>query len=228
MDKFVEEEEVEENAALIFDENDPGSIYNLVPPYIADKIRAIPQELWKLKQEDLKRKVLPGKTVEALRFSFWIQYNDTIFRNLPKINFHRVWGPICSEIYFYQKVLNSPMMLCWMLQPPQKYARCMEALLDTSMERIREIINLPIVDKRGKVDVNTAKLIVAIHNRIEDRVKGAIVQKSVSKQLSVNFSTPIRDANEVTLDRKLKELKDAEQRLLSGGDLSGESAPTEN
>lgn len=227
MDKFVPEEEIEEQASLIFNENDPGSIYNLVPVYIAEKIRAIPEELWKLKQEDLKRKVLPGKTVEALRFSFWIQYNDTIFRKLPKINFHRVWGPICSEIYFYQKVLNSPMMLCWMLQPPQKYARCMEALLDTSMERIREILNLPIVDRRGKVDTNTAKLIMAIHNRIEDRVKGAVVQRTESKQLNLNFSTPIREANEITLDRKLKELRDAEQKLLSGGDISGEFTKTE-
>lgn len=220
--------EYEEFSGIILDETDPNSIHNLVPLWLSNRIKALPKEwfTWDLKK--LKNHVKPGKIVEALRYSFWLEYSNTVYNGKDKMVLYRVWSPICTDYYFHEEVCKTPLLLCWMLQPPQKYARCMEALLDHSVDRLREILDLPIVDKKGKINHQVAKLIMSIHNRLEDRVQGAIVQKTETKTLSMNFSSSMRNATEAQLDKRLRELRNAERNLLEAGETINAGADEED
>lgn len=213
----------EYSAALVLTEDDPQSIYKLVPEWLADKIRKIPKEYWDLSTEDLRRKVRPGKVVETLRYSFWLEYNATVFQGKKGIVLQRVYGPICTDVYFGNEVCNSPLLLCWMLHPPQNYTNCLEALLDHSLERVREIVNLPIVDEETKkVDHKIAKMIIDIHDKLQDRLKGTVVQRLETKNMNLNLNRPVTEITEEQLDRRLKELQRAERNLL--GELARESS----
>jgi hypothetical protein len=223
--------------------DDPRSIINLVPEVIQTAIEQVPDWLLamdprelrdhfrnkaKAEREERLKQGLDGAATESwqpsftddrLRLSFWNEYEASQALKRP-MQMTRVYAGICSRQYFYDKVITNYLRMAWLLCPPQSYAVSLEEALLFGIDQMRDILTIPHVDSRGKVDPKIAKVKLDIVNMLDQRVKGAVVQKT--QALHVHASTdklksqaPIKEEDMAELDRRLKELELESAKLAS-------------
>lgn len=205
---------------ILLNKDEPQSLYHLIPEYTFNLFLKIPDKFLQMDARTLRTHVKPGLTLEAMRTSFWVEYNYAVSEN-RKMVVKRIHAGICSEDYFYKNVLVTPLFLAWLLQPPEDYTKAMQALLVRSTERIYELLDTPFVktDDNGKVTVDhkVMSLVLQAHKHLEERVKGSVVQRIEQKSLNVNVNRDVLEVSEDELDRRLRELRTRERKALGQG-----------
>lgn len=213
---------------ILLDEKNETSLFHLVPTWAWDRFKAIPEPFLKMDVRELRKQLNPGLRFETIRASFWVEYNSAIATN-RKMVMSRVHAGICADDYFYQYIMTSPMLLAWILQPPESYQKALEAILIRSTERLYEIVNQDFYNQKGNLDPRVMQLVLQAHKHVEDRVKGSIVQKGEFKSLNVNLNREVQAMSEDDFERKIRDLKARERKALgqlsdgSGNGSSGES-----
>lgn len=199
---------------------------DLIPEKIRLRYSELPEELKYLTEQELRNNHTYTVTDERLRVAFWREIQKSMKTGKHLIA-KRVFSGICSEPYFYNKFLRNDRKLAWMLQPITPYESATSALLNMAVGRYEEIINMDIttikktavrVDDDGKpvfeylpqIDPAKANLLINVITKLEDRVKGMAIQKSISVKENAP-SDKVVDMNMEALDKKLEEL-----RKLSG------------
>lgn len=200
-----------------------ASIAKLVEGGAFEKaVKKVPQEYWSCSEDELRELVKPSQTDYALRVAFW---NEVRLSEQDKILIkpYRIYQGICSYANWHQNVLSVPAKLAWLLQPLRNYEKCLEPLLAVMVERYWEIIQLPIYDEKGSVQVSSAKLILQLGKQIEDRLLGSSVQRIASQTMQVpakpkdEFSQRPEESIQAymeRLDRETKRLDREERELL--------------
>jgi hypothetical protein len=186
---LMDGEQLVERPRTLLDASDPLSLVNMVSDRLRELIEVLPEELFLLSEKDLKNRFKPTSTDYALRVSFWREFEKVASRGGGKIHCVNVFAGICSEAYFYNKFIRNESKLAWMVRPMQTYQREMEAILAKGTERLWELIEIKIKDKKGRVDPRLADILLKTISAVENRVKGMAVQRTEQKSLNVNVMT---------------------------------------
>lgn len=149
-----------------------------MPPPMREQAKKIPKAYLAMDPIELRRMVKPSQTLEGLRTSFWAEYNLAT-NSGRKMVFARVWAGICTDIFFY-RVVETPGLFTFVLTPPLNYRVSMDAMLKLSLERMHEILNVPMFNRDGKFLPDVAKIVQKAYEMIAYRQLGAPVQKNLT------------------------------------------------
>lgn len=180
-------------AFSIFDEENPLSVINLVPPMMQEAIRKIPDQVTYLThatEAQIRKEVKPTERDERLRLAFWDEYNyASSVGTQMRIN-HIIKGCVAVE-HFYEIYLKTPKKLAWIITPPKFYSQGMKYILHLGLDRLTEIMQASVVDENGKLDVRAASVILKTFQLVDLRVKGAIMQKVQIDQRTLNMNAEV-------------------------------------
>lgn len=204
--------EVPDRPYSIRDESDSFSLINFLSEKLKRCVMDLPEEYLLLSEGELREKCDPTSTDYALRVSFWREFEKMMWRGNGKIVCASVFGGICSEVYFYKKFMVNEAKLAWMIRPMQTYQKEMEAILYRGTERLWELVEINIKNKKGQVDAKLAEVLLKAVKQVEDRVKGMAVQRSEQRSLSVNVTTRSKATQSIDtmdqLDARIKQLEE--------------------
>lgn len=238
------------NAIDPYDTDHKNSMINLVPKWLkARLLNPTVKSLMSLAEEDLELKVKPNLTLQRLRSAFWYEYeriqsaHGRHRRHEHNIGVYRMCNGICTSQYFMEKVARNDYYIAWIIRPPLDYDKALQESLQHGLNRVREILNFPLYDKKFTKDGvpvvdkftgeqvespnhATANLLLKTVAFLDLRVKGAIPQKiqqytqqQITRQ-SVNYNVkPHNKPGEVVtvdvnaLDNKLLTIEDLDDRI---------------
>lgn len=166
---------------VIFDETNPRSLVNLVPEQMAKKIKdlwqsedrfllGLPEPL--LLKELTRRNRIPGPVDRRLRLQFWLEFDrvmDCI--NPTPMNFAYVVGYTMSKEAFNQYYVQDYGCLAYIICPPSNYEDLLHSALEASLLRMKESLEVPLVDKHDRPITSALKHVLAVEKRLAERVK---------------------------------------------------------
>lgn len=185
----------------LFSAGVPWGLYNIVPQSMRNALELIDPRWMNYKEETVTKKADPSDRDENFRLAFWTEYN--ICKDMDKdFSMQRVMAGSCSPYYYKNVILKNPRLLAYIVYPPTDYMSFMRNMLYKGQQRMRDIMKVSAVqhvehkDEKGKVthtetkvDMKLANLQLKTFALLDNRVKGAIVQrvKVEQKNLNVNF-----------------------------------------
>jgi len=130
-----------------------------------------------------------------------------------------IFAGVCTKNYFYNKYIKNPTKIAWLLNPPTGYITKMEEMLSFGIEQFRDILDLPHLemDSQGEIipsTINTKLLgikakIVAM---VQERVQGAVVQKSVNLSFNTGAGAVGKTTQAITMEEMDKRLAALDKR----------------
>jgi hypothetical protein len=227
-----------DNELIIWDRSDPGSLINMLPPEVALKMESTLKkepDLFSLDEQTLsstlrKRTKNITATDNRLRLKFWSEYDLCKENGTKTMVMARVMRGICSKEFFYKYYLREPGRIAWLLCPPINYMVKANEALEFGLEQMRDILATPHTDLRGRLDARVAALKITIFKLLEDRIKGSVVQKTESKNVSLNYTNLDRNMvleharalSEDQIAAKIRELEYRERKALHLPDTTTE------
>lgn len=147
----------------------------------------------------------------------------------------RVYSGRMAKSYFYREVLRNHLIMAWIIQPVTEYEDKTRVLLDKAVERYDELISVEIHSKKriknadgdweliDEFDPKKGLVLLQAIKSLEDRVKGASVQRQVSVHTKEPDGQGVRKAslNMDQIDKRLKEIQDELDDGRGGRDESG-------
>lgn len=181
----------------IIDKENPRAIINIVPAATKRAIETIPDAAWEMTEKELKEASGSNHTVDLIRISFWREYDRA---QLAKKNIviSNVYGGVCGQQTWVQRIQANPLKLAYVLTPPTDYTLKLEAALTLATDQILEILSLPNTRKDGSPDAILGGVKHKIWETLLDRVRGAVVTRSESKVLQANME--VKDNRTVSID----------------------------
>lgn len=189
-----------EEAIKIWDNENPGSVVNMVPERVSKRFaEALSKEplAFELDEQSLavalrKKKCMPTATDNRLRLKFWIEYDRCKALGLSKMEMNNIYAGVCSDEFFYNHYLRAYTRVAWLLCPPVAYSAKLTECLDYSLDQLREILSLSIYKtgddgtETGEIDLNLCKLKAGIHKMLDDRANGMGTLKIEKKSLQIS------------------------------------------
>ncbi len=137
---------------------DFSDLKNLLPLKLQEAMDKIPEEWFAMPEKDLKK--LLYKKIEGgngrqcntfdmdqrLRISFWQEYESSRSKRRPLSMSNVLEGVMCAPT-FYNTFMKSPRRVAWMLYPPLNYKIAIHDLLNRGIDRLYEIMKLPLHTK---------------------------------------------------------------------------------
>lgn len=217
---------------VIWDARNPRALINIVPDSIKeamDKHLFEHEELFNHDEHTLARKLRSlEETVTAtdnrIRLRFWMEYDYAQTYHCNNIDISRVVAGICSREFFYKRYLKSPYKVAWLLTPPTTYIVKANEALEYGLEQLRELLEADPKNGGNKIDTKLGELKLKIVAMLEARVKGAVVQKSMSVHaVTADMKTAQAVAQVMTgptmeeLESRLKRLRNENRNNENGG-----------
>lgn len=175
----------------LLDESDPLSVTSLVTPTIRQWMKLIPPKAFTMYEHELRMKAKVGEVEEQIRLAFWDEYAYAQDARCM-MNVNKAYERICTKAYFYDSVVREPYKLAYILTPPRNYVYRMREMLELAHRRMREVLELPLLDKRKNPNVKLIAEMVKITVLLENRVMGAVKQKLEVESKSVNVNVETR------------------------------------
>lgn len=210
----------------IFDRMDERSVLNLLPTMFQAQLieaqRKAP-DLFGLDEKTLmhelgSRRMKPTPTDNRLRIAFWLEY-DRAQAAQRKMNLGMVYLGVCSRQTFSVNYARYPEKIAWMLTPPVSYETKMSEALDFGIDRLRQILDEEIILPTGLVNMKLAELQTKIIFMLDQRLKGAVIQRIEQRSMNVNLNASssgvAQAAMELTMEDIDKKLKELERRRRS-------------
>lgn len=201
----------------LWDTDNPRSVVNLIPETVANKLRAAvtaKPDLFSMDERALRLAVRPTPNDNRLRLAFWNEYNRAQETGTP-MRMVSVYAGIVTQQFWDNHYLVEPRNIAWLITPPAHYLVMVEEALSHGIERMRDILDLPVVDAFGKVNVKLGELQAKIVAMLDQRVKGAVIQK----QMNLNVNTSDKAAGAALaldsmeeIQRRLKEIEKRERQ----------------
>lgn len=177
------------NLALpaLFDPNTPTSMENLAPLWLKRAFRDLfnhDKESWEhIEDEDNLAKYLlekyhykPTLVDNRVRISLWHEYERALTSN-SMIDMNNVWAMNCNEVTFKKAYPRHIPRALWLFCKPTSYANVVRESLDHGMKRLREILDLPHIEKNGKINTKILELKLKVTAMLDMRIHGAPTQK---------------------------------------------------
>lgn len=204
----------------------PHSLIHLIEgTSFANAAAEIPEELWRLKEEELRAKVKPTSTDYALRVALWNEFRISCATN-EKIPVKRIHAHICSYQHLWQNILGNPEKLAWLLQPLQEYEDLLKPLLVRVYENYSEILDMDVHDEDGRPVPALVKAKLRAMEQIEGRLCGEPVRRLESKSLSYSMHSDLNEKSweSMTVEERNLELArlNAKLKTLPGQEPTAE------
>lgn len=184
-----------------FDTGNPRSLCNLVPKKVREAILnpELPRKYLEMPEATMMLHL--EKHLEArdyrLRLAFWDEYNAAVQEDrLMRVDQFVV--RITNIAYFYRVFVPNKYKIIFLLNPPANYKITMRELLNFSLNKMREIVSLSLLDKKGQPNVHLIREMIKIFALADARVQGAVKQTIDINQKSMNVDMTLEEA------RKLK------------------------
>lgn len=199
---------------VFWDEANERSLVNLLPAEYATKLKDMKFEhpdYFGLEERELakfikeQKNLRPSPTVNRIRFKVWQEY-DNAQTNLAPMNTKKFYQGIC-DVETFHNIIKYPYNLAWIFCPPASYMTMMEEGLYFGIEKLRDILELPVEMPGGQVNSRLAELQAKIVMMLDERVKGAIPKHLKIDQETKNLHL---HATEKGVQSKLEEMSEAE------------------
>lgn len=187
---------------VFYDEGNPRCVVNLLSEKMKSCALKLPPHLLGVTAKELEKKFDPSMLDRQLRMAFWDEYFITQDNSAARMRVDAIYGRLCSKEMFYQ-IVNSELRYAWILKPPEDYTLQMRALLEIGLDRLHEIVKLPIETERihpksnQVIKVINTKIISEIIKAVailDNRVRGAVPQslkiQSEQKNLHLHAAAP--------------------------------------
>jgi hypothetical protein len=210
----LSETQKNEIAKDLFSGNVSWGIYNMVPDSMRNALSTIDPRWMEKSENFVTSKANPTERDENFRLSFWTEYNTCKDMDKP-FSMERVMAGACSEYYYRHVILKKPRILAYVLYPPTDYISFMKNMLYKGQQRMKEIMQVSAVSQEEgetKVDMKLATLQLKTFALLDNRIKGAIVQRVQVEQKNLNVNVDASKMIEasptsvIDIDRELKEL----------------------
>jgi hypothetical protein len=204
----------------LYDPENPHALINRIPDRLKPILERLRQKLPRTlmsSEKDVRLYCSPDERDERVRLSFWDEYNAASACG-KQMSLQSIISGTCSwETWVTTYEPNNRKML-WVFTPPVSYAMAMRQILHRGTERLLEIMNLPITDKKGNVDPKVATLILKAWQLADLRIKGGIVQKMQVEQKSVNVNFNSLEGSSTEMrqqvqNMQLEDLETLERRI---------------
>lgn len=203
--------DVYEVPALV-DSREGKSIFNMSSPAVREAMLKLPPRYLEMSEAELKALAKPTQLDWSIRVSFWREFEKACQFNRNAIRCQDVFGGICSEHYWYGKLLKNPKKVAWLTRPIQTYAKHIESILVQGLRRLEELIQMDVSDGKGGLDPRKGALLLEAVREVANRSKGMAVQKTENKTLRVSARAPTPAAAQ---EPSLEELRKRYQELES-------------
>lgn len=197
--------ELPKNEVIIIDKNDPRAVINLVPSAFARSIEVVAEKYpHYLAESELELQVLlrPTDLDDRLRVAFWAEYERSQDNNRA-MQMKNVYGPFISKQHFYATIMESPQRIAWIIKPPENHMLSSEASLHNGKNTMAKIMRMEVFDDAGNIDTKRASIFLKAYEMLENRVRGAVVQKNIS----AHMHSKVPDENSEEARRELEELE---------------------
>lgn len=209
---------------VMLDKNDERSLVNLVPPKVKEAILRVAEEnpeYLELNERYLHKVLEPSDSDDKVRLSFWKEYNraQDFEQNMKMVN---VYGLLMSNENFFL-LLRDNKRVAWMIKPPEEYMISLEASLNHGKDNLNKLMKMKLFDEQGNLKKTEANIFIKAYELLDNRVKGAVVQKIEQKTASLHVHQKVGTTEE---DAKLLEqLRKQQESIIeiAGGETSDTS-----
>lgn len=171
-------------------------LYSLLPNAVKDAINSVPEELLNLPEKQFCKIYEPNSNDRYIRMNLWNEYTRAT-RSGTKMISARIFHNVMTAGAFNAKFLANPHRVAFMLIPPHQYTLRMQNLLDRSLSKLEDILDMELTEK-------SAPTILKAALGIRDVVKGTAVQRNI------NVTADVSDSQKLTpdmIDKKIEELR---------------------
>lgn len=144
-----EEDRAAGTVSPYFDESNPRSLINLLPPKVKYFVKKIPPELIKMTPGRLRARIgqrYPGndtkQTLELLRIGFWEEYDRVQREKEGKMNLSKIYNGIVNPGYFIETICEQPAKLAYVLSPITEYLTRLNGVLDKATALLESALEL--------------------------------------------------------------------------------------
>lgn len=185
----------------------------LVPPLLQRAMLWVAGEHAQMDERQLEHRCSPDSKTKMLRVNFWNEYYAAV-RAERHMDTMSIYRSVCTHKLFHHR-LHVRDACCWIFRPMSDYTMFMEQQLHNGLQRIAEILALPIT-VNGKVSTQTANLIMRTVQMVENRVKGAVTQKHEHKNLNMSLNVgSVMPKDLIELEKKIALLEGIESAQVS-------------
>lgn len=212
----VQKESRIEQESVIFNEF-MEEVLSLLPDALANSYRSLPLKAIEQDERTLRTILNPSEQQQMLRTRLWQLLNERLgYPGAPKISSSDLCRGV-SNVEYLERAYSLPYLVAWLLCPTLNYETRVETLVEKSYDRMREILELPLMGDDGKVDVKIANLILQVAKMTDMRAKGNYTERVEQKSLTVNATA--REAQALFGGKEVLTLEQIEERikLLEGG-----------
>ena len=197
-----------------FDEENPQSLYNLLPPSIQENLLKTKNFLINdLSAESLRKNIVATpeyRKIRHLRTSFWREYDNAQSQG-RKMQMTRIWQGITTSSGEFYKLMKVDHFAAFIFTKPVKKDVQEESLLEIAYEQMEDILLSDHKKLDGTLDAAAAKVKVEIWDKLNDRVQGSIVKKvhvqSEQKNINTNLNVSATPEQVAQINR-LDEMRD--------------------
>lgn len=191
-------------AFSIYDESNPLSLINKVPDKMRPLMRLIREKIpsvHMMTEASLREAAHADDQDDRVRIAFWDEYDRACTNNTKMLLSRFLQGTIPLETWLAVYERN-PYKFLFVITPIKSYAQAMRALLNRGLDRLNDILALPIVRSDGKPDTAVISQVMKAIQMIDLRVKGSIIQKVQIQQqsLQVNANVSQKALSELTIE----------------------------
>lgn len=206
--------------ASVFDREDPDSVWNrthgILQEYLAKvEVNKIGLRNTKLSPKMIKDYIKPESRDAKVRLVFWEEYARAVDRD-TFIRIEYIGAGVTTQELVLE-MLADPEKFGYILNCPASYLRETENLLHVALDRIRDILDLPLVNSKGQVQPAVISGILKAAEMLDRRVKGAVMQKLAVHQHHTNGVQPVGFDGTLAQDQLLeleKQISDVRRKIL--------------
>ena len=178
---------IDKTALQHLDPENARSLYNISPPVVQRALKQTPKEILTLSEHELKERLKPSYEMSLLRFRFFEEYIQAQTHS-RKISLKNVLKGSATPQYFESLLEKSAEAVAWIVMPPKDYHLMISESMVLGFQRIRDILELPLFDKKGEPNTKVADTILKAVGVLENRVFGPQTQKLDVRQVTHNLT----------------------------------------
>lgn len=205
-----------------FDENNPHSLVNLVPPELQVRLKNISPHVFELSEDELLKhigKSYTGKSkvVSCLRMAFWYEY-DMAQADLRAMRLEHILNRVATKENF-RKLCENDYFVALLVTPPISYEVLTQEALLHGITKIREILDLPLLKDDGSPNAAMIDKVLRATMFLDLRVRGGITQKHEIKQMNLNVGSAqklgadMRDMSLDEIERRIESIREKKRNL---------------